>query len=115
MTGPRAVNELGGPVIPGNQYIAIFINLSPSVCHLHPLQVENCDSNSRLVVDEMTMVNSGLKGLTQCCFNIYNAKIFLYKPWRPKGFLQFEIIINVLVSSFRFIVKLRPAFKLVIG
>ena len=25
---------------------------------------------------------------------------FLYKPWRPKGFFQFEIIINVLVSSF---------------
>ena len=23
-----------------------------------------------------------------------------YKPWRPKGFMQFEIIINVLVSSF---------------
>ena len=30
-------------------------------------------------------------------------KIFLYKPWRPKGFFQFEIIINVSVSSFRFI------------
>ena len=22
---------------------------------------------------------------------------FLYKPWKPKGFIQFEIIINVLV------------------
>ena len=27
----------------------------------------------------------------------------LHKPWRPKGYFQFEIIINVLVSSFRFI------------
>ena len=28
---------------------------------------------------------------------------FLYKPWRPKSYSQFEIIINVFVSSFRFI------------
>ena len=41
------------------QYMAIF---SPTLSHLHPLQVENCDSNSRLVVDEMTIVNSGSKG-----------------------------------------------------
>ena len=27
-------------------------------------------------------------------FNSYSAKISLYKPWRPKGFSQFEIIIN---------------------
>ena len=41
------------------QYMAIFFNFPPTSNHLHPLQVENCDSNSRLVVDEMTMVNSG--------------------------------------------------------
>ena len=34
------------------QYIAIFFIFSPTSNHLHPLQVENCDSNSRLVVDE---------------------------------------------------------------
>ena len=34
------------------KYMAIFVNLSPSLSHFHPLQVENCDSNSRLVVDE---------------------------------------------------------------
>ena len=28
---------------------------------------------------------------------------YRYKPWKPKGFFQFKIIINVLVSSFRFI------------
>ena len=32
--------------------------------------------------------------------NPYNAEIFVYKPWRSKGFFQFEIIINVLVSFF---------------
>ena len=35
-------------------------------------------------------------------FKDYNTEIFLYKPWRPKGFFQFKTIINVLVSSFRF-------------
>ena len=30
----------------------IFNMFSPTSNHLHPLQVENCDSNSRLVVDE---------------------------------------------------------------
>ena len=29
-----------------------FLNFSPVLSHLHPLQVENCDSNSRLVVDK---------------------------------------------------------------
>ena len=33
----------------------------------------------------------------------YNAEIFVYKPWKQKGFFQFEIIINVLFSSFCFI------------
>ena len=34
------------------KYVDIFLNFSPTSSHLHPLQVENCDSNSRLVVDE---------------------------------------------------------------
>ena len=34
------------------QYMAIFFNFSSTSNHLHPLQVENCDSNSQLVVDE---------------------------------------------------------------
>ena len=34
------------------QYMVIFLNFSPTLSHLRPLQVENCDSNSRLVVDE---------------------------------------------------------------
>ena len=34
------------------KYMAIFFTLSPTSNHLHPLQDENCDSNSRLVVDE---------------------------------------------------------------
>ena len=29
-----------------------FLDFSPTSSHLHPLQVENCNSNSRLVVDK---------------------------------------------------------------
>ena len=32
--------------------MAIFFNFSLTSSHVHPLQVENCGSNSRLVVDE---------------------------------------------------------------
>ena len=32
--------------------LAIFFNFSPTLGHLYPLQVENCDSNSRLVVEK---------------------------------------------------------------
>ena len=32
--------------------MAIFFTFSPKANHLRPLKVENCDSNSRLVVDE---------------------------------------------------------------
>ena len=45
------------------QHMAIFLNFSPISNHLHPLQVENCDSNTWLVVEEDDNVNSGLKGL----------------------------------------------------
>ena len=34
------------------EYMVIFFNLSHTSSHFHPLQVENCDSNSQLVVDE---------------------------------------------------------------
>ena len=32
--------------------MVIFFNFSPTSNHLHPLQVQNCGSNSRLVMDE---------------------------------------------------------------
>ena len=48
-------------------------------------------------------LSEGRRALIQWRSNPYNAKICLYHPWRPKGFDHFEIIINVLVSSFRFI------------
>ena len=35
--------------------------------------------------------------------NPHNAEIFLYYPWNSKGVFQFEIIINAIGSSFRFL------------
>ena len=43
------------------QYMAIFFDISSTSNHLHPLQVENCDSNSRLVVDEDDIGNFRLE------------------------------------------------------
>ena len=34
------------------QYMTILFDFSPTSNYLYPLQVENCDKNSRLVVDE---------------------------------------------------------------
>ena len=59
------------------QYMAIFFNFSPTSNHLHPLQVENCDSNSRLVVDEDGNVKFRLERvkpmLGQCWSTVYDS------------------------------------------
>ena len=41
--------------------MVIFFNFLTTSNHLHPLQVENCDSNSPLVVDEDDNVKSDLR------------------------------------------------------
>ena len=51
--------------------MVIFFNFTPTLNHPHPLQVENCDNNSRLVVDEDDNVKSGLKGLKGYCYLLY--------------------------------------------
>ena len=65
-----------------HQYMAIFFIFQTTSSHLNPLQVENCDSNSRLVVDEDDNGKFRLEKV-----NLYNAEISLYKPWKPKRFL----------------------------
>ena len=61
------------------QDMAIFFTFSPTSNHLHPLQVENCDSNSRPVVDEDDNVKSGLKGLLSCTVSFFTDLIT--PPW----------------------------------
>ena len=57
------------------QCMAIFFSFSPTSNHLYPLQVENCDSNSRLVADEDDNVKSGLKGLNlqNLAYNMFHS------------------------------------------
>ena len=76
------------------QYREIFSDFSLTLSLLHPLQVENCDSNSRLVVDEDD--NGKFR------FERVKALIYLYKLVE-RCFFQFKIILNVLPSSFCFI------------
>ena len=50
-------NRLNFPTTKGfrmkiSRTLQFFFHLPPTSTHFHPLQVENCDSNSRLVVDE---------------------------------------------------------------
>ena len=81
------------------QYIIIFFNFSLTSDHFHSLQVENCDSNSRLVVDEddygklrLERVNNPalasernlLLQFVLYCYNLYfivtiGQKIYLYQ------------------------------------
>ena len=69
------------------QYMAIFFYFSPTSNHLHPLQVENCDSNSRLVVDEDDNGKLRLERVkptvdVSCLLSnmgIFSSKVYLYK------------------------------------
>ena len=60
------------------QYLAIFIIFSPTSNHLHPLQVENCDSNSRLVVDDNGKVKLErvIKALKYFCISHGDQSVF---------------------------------------
>ena len=67
------------------QYIGIFLNFSTTLNHLHPLQVENCDSNSRLVVDEDDNGNFRLErvklsqlGNKGCC--LFQPRQVIFSP-----------------------------------
>ena len=90
--------------------MAILFNFPSTTNHLHPLQVENCGSNSRLVVDEDASTTSiarlvvGEDGHGK--FRLERVK--LYKPWGTKCFFKFEIIINVVLYFNTYAMSLRP-------
>ena len=57
------------------QYMTIFFNFSPTSNHLYPLQAENCDSNSRLVVDEDYNGKLRLERVNYHSYSIYYLTI----------------------------------------
>ena len=79
------------------QYMVIFFNFSPTSSHLHPLQVENCDSNSRLVVDEnangkLERVNKHVISLVCTSTEIISIKPCHPHPFRSLHFFNFADI-----------------------
>ena len=54
---------------------------------------------SHLVSEEHPRKHESLR---QCWFSFLkkNAEFFFYKLWKPRGFIEFEIILNVSISSF---------------
>ena len=61
------------------QYMVIFFNFSLTSNNLHPLQVENCGSNSRLVVDEDdngVFLRERVKALKYFCINHGDQRLF---------------------------------------
>ena len=83
-----------------------------SFCHLNHLTIlqEVLLAQFSLYVHKGGLKPDSFHYLILCFINttwapitLTTLKYVLYKPWRPKGFFQFEIIINVFVSSFCFI------------
>ena len=61
------------------QYMVIFVNFSSTSSHLHPLQVENCDRNSRLVVDEDDNGKFRLKRVKDKHLQMFGVKLNKYQ------------------------------------
>ena len=72
------------------QYMVIFFNFSHTSNHFHPLQVENCDSNSRLVVDEDD--NGKLR--------LQRVKLELLTQFPASNDEKYLILLKIDISSF---------------
>ena len=75
------------------QHMVIFFNVSRTSRHLHPLQVENCAGNSRLVLDEDDNGKFRLE-------RVKALKYLFANQGDQRCFFQFEIIINILARPF---------------
>ena len=79
------------------QYMAIFFTFPPTSNHLHPLQVENCGSNSRLVVDEDD--NGKLRLERVKCL-----KPYIYKGLAGQGSIWTRQIWGPIIFKYRFMI-----------
>ena len=62
-----------------DHYMSIFINFAPTLSHLHPLQIENCDTNSRFVVDEDDNFKTRLEMAKQQRLLMFDFKLNKYQ------------------------------------
>ena len=81
------------------QYMAIFFTFSPTLNHLHPLQVENGDSNSWLVVDEDDNVNWDVVIIASSTI-LYPCECETVNPLRTRQF-SFTVRWELLVPLFQ--------------
>ena len=84
------------------QYMAIFFNFPPTSNHLHPLRVENCGSNSRLVVD----------GDDYSKFRLERGKITLVKCSMFAGLFHFRVALYCFVMPHTSVVQELNIFSL---
>ena len=69
-----------------SQYMVIFFNFSPTSNHIHPLQVGNCDSNARLVVNEDDIGKLRLERLKHLFRHHHEhsqCHVFIITTWLP--------------------------------
>ena len=66
--------------------MVVFFNLSPTSSHLYPLQVGNCDSNSRLVVDEDDNDKFRIERVNIYLFCFFCVQVAMSLPARAEGY-----------------------------
>ena len=88
------------------QYVAIFFNFWTTSSYLRPLQVENCDSNSRLVVDEDDYGKFRIERVKTSAMthrSQVRTKKSMAKKWLGKLFFSFQnrnnLCLNVTTCS----------------
>ena len=87
----------------GKQFLTIspFQTVTPKINH-NMVSLWSHADDPMLMSRWSRVADSGFSGFSVQINPKPWQRVFLYKPWRPKFFFRFEIIINVLVS-FRFI------------
>ena len=75
--------------------MAIFFTFSPTSNHLHPQQVKNCDSNSRLVVDE-----DDYNRFKSLVYNYHQIIYLMYLFTHPFTYSFIHSVHHYLISKF---------------
>ena len=81
--------------------MVILFNFPPPSSHLHPQQVENCDSNSRLVVDEDDNGKFRLERVKPICSNVTEPLTHVMNLSLAKGIVSLEHKIAKVTKLFK--------------
>ena len=89
------------------QYMAILFNFKNTSNHLHPLQIGNCDSNSRLVEDEddhgkLRLERVKTFTLASCCKSYYLQTPAFYFPCHERHGILYQRQHIISIHSYMF-------------